>query len=157
MNDDDTVEGVSESVEIRADEVQETEDDLLGEVQEAGSGLIEEQATEAELTEEVQVAEAEPTEEQAVEAEAFDAVQVNDSEETVPEGTDNVVEIEVASGMDSRQIANMLEAAGTIESAADFDAYLCSNGYDRKIRVGKFDIPTGATEEDIAIIITMTN
>ena len=63
--------------------------------------------------------------------------------------------IEVASGMDSRAIANILEAEGIIDDAAEYDAYLCANGYDRHMKAGHFDIPTGLSVEELSELLTL--
>ena len=44
--------------------------------------------------------------------------------------------------------------AGLITSAKEYDQYLCNQGYDKKIIVGKHEVPIGADYETIAKIIT---
>ena len=73
------------------------------------------------------------------------------TEETKQEET---VTITVASGASSVSVAKQIEQAGLVDSAADFDSYLCRNGYDKKIRVGNHVIPKNATEEEIAKALT---
>jgi cell division protein YceG involved in septum cleavage len=51
-------------------------------------------------------------------------------------------------------VAKKLADAGVVSSAQSYDDYLCSNGYDKKLRTGTFTIPAGATEEQIAKIVT---
>ena len=63
--------------------------------------------------------------------------------------------IEIAAGSSSDTVCKLLERGGAISSAADFDAYLCSHGYDHKIRTGKHTIPAGSDYETIAKIITV--
>ncbi len=88
-----------------------------------------------------------------------------DPEETVtpspsaePENTETPdgesVTIVIAAGDSSVSVSKDLEAAGLVESASAYDKYLCDNSYDRRIRVGTYKIPLGATEEEIAMIIT---
>lgn len=60
----------------------------------------------------------------------------------------------IASGMWSDKVARELQAMGVIENAADFDKYLVQNGYADKIVVGTFEIPAGASYDEIARIIT---
>lgn len=62
--------------------------------------------------------------------------------------------ITIVSGMWSDKVARELEAMGAIEDAVDFDQYLIANGYANRIVVGTFEIPAGATYEQIAQIIT---
>ncbi len=64
------------------------------------------------------------------------------------------VTITIVRGSSSYTAARLLAEAGMVESAKDYDAYLCRNGYDKKISVGTFVIPAGSTEEEIALIIT---
>jgi outer membrane biosynthesis protein TonB len=62
--------------------------------------------------------------------------------------------ITIVSGMWSDKVARELQAMGVIEDAADFDQYLIRNGYAERLVVGTFEIPAGATYEQIAQIIT---
>lgn len=76
--------------------------------------------------------------------------------EEVPEGTEpaETVTITVVKGDSSVSVSRDLEEAGLVESAKDFDRYLCNNGYDKRISVGTYEIPIGTSEEKIAKIIT---
>lgn len=79
------------------------------------------------------------------------------AEEPAVEPTQPVTEkkvITIVSGMWSDKVARELEAMGAVEDAADFDQYLIANGYANRIVVGTFEIPAGATYEQIARIIT---
>ncbi len=67
------------------------------------------------------------------------------------------VSIHVEGGSSSITVCKKLEQAGLVSSASGFDTYLCQNGYDKKIRAGSFEIPMGASQEEIAKIITKTN
>ncbi len=68
-------------------------------------------------------------------------------------GTRKAATITIRSGADSLTVANDLERKGVIGSASAFDSYLCSKGYDRRLTTGTFNIPAGATDEEIAKII----
>lgn len=57
-------------------------------------------------------------------------------------------------GDSSVSVAQKLEQAGLISSAASYDRFLCDNGYDKKIRAGEYKIPADAGDEQIARIIT---
>ncbi len=63
------------------------------------------------------------------------------------------ITIHIAGGDSSLTVCKKLAQAGLIESASEYDAYLCQNGYDKRIRAGSFEIPVGAGEEEIAGII----
>lgn len=65
-----------------------------------------------------------------------------------------IVTLLVQSGDSSVAVAKRAEAAGLVESAMDFDRFLCQNGYDKSICVGNYEVPIGATQEEIAKIIT---
>ena len=76
---------------------------------------------------------------------------------TEPVQAAKTVVIEVKSGEGSYTVCQKLEKEGLISSASDFDTYLCSNGYDRKLRVGSHEIPADAEPERIARIMCGMN
>lgn len=98
-------------------------------------------------SEETKSEETEPVETEPVETESVENV----PEPSVPSG--ETVTITIRSGESSVTVSKTLEAAGLVESASAYDRFLCENGYDRKIRVGTYEIPVGASEEEIAEII----
>ena len=53
---------------------------------------------------------------------------------------------EIQAGDSSYQVAYRLQQAG-------LDNYLCSKGYDRKLKTGSYEIPETATEEEISEIL----
>ena len=68
------------------------------------------------------------------------------------EGT--LVEIKVISGDSSVSVSRRMYEAGLVESAVEFDTYLCQNGYDKYICVGSYEIEEGSDFETMAKIIT---
>lgn len=62
--------------------------------------------------------------------------------------------VTIVSGDGSYTVAKKLEEAGVVFSASDYDNYLCQNGYDKRLRTGTFQIPAGASNEQIAKIVT---
>lgn len=62
----------------------------------------------------------------------------------------------ISSGEGSYTVSKKLAEIGVVESAEDFDTYLCEHGYDKKIRAGTYTIPVGAADEQIAKIVTGT-
>lgn len=70
------------------------------------------------------------------------------------ENVNEIIVISINSGDGSRVVANKLLQAGMIEDAAAFDEYLCRNGYDKRLKTGRHDIPANATDEEIAGAIT---
>ncbi|MCM1143199.1 MAG: hypothetical protein NC318_05165 [Blautia sp.] len=83
-----------------------------------------------------------------------DDLENEDLEETDTHKTSKSVVIVIGSGDGSYAASKKLEDAGAIASAADFDTFLCENGYDKKIRTGTYTIPANASEEQMARIIT---
>lgn len=65
-----------------------------------------------------------------------------------------IVVITISSGDGSRVVANKLQQAGIIDDVTAFDEFLCRNGYDKRIKTGRYDIPVNATNEDIVAAIT---
>lgn len=78
------------------------------------------------------------------------------AEETndAPNASGGTKSITIVSGDSSYTVAKKLETTGAVSSASSYDTYLCEHGYDKKIRPGTFQIPAGATEEQIANIVT---
>lgn len=78
-----------------------------------------------------------------------------ESEEEEERNTKSIAKsITIASGDGSYTVAKKLEEAGVVSSAAAYDTYLCGHGYDKRLRPGTFQIPAGATDEQIAKIVT---
>ncbi len=112
--------------------------------------------------------ESEPTEPETVETESVETesaesetaeTETSETEpvEEEPSGTEEMVgtvTIVINPGESSESVSRSIESAGLIESAKKFDKYLCNNGYDNIIAVGKYEIPLDASEEEIAKIIT---
>ena len=73
---------------------------------------------------------------------------VNNTQGSVGSGT-----ITIASGSASETAAAVLEKAGIITDAKDFNLYMCRNGYDRRIHPGTYTIDEGLTYEEICKII----
>lgn len=76
------------------------------------------------------------------------------SPDVIPPAASETVSITIRSGQSSVAVSKLLEEAGLVESASAYDKYLCDNGYDNRIKSGTHEIPIGATEEEIALIIT---
>ena len=79
------------------------------------------------------------------------------AEETPSKASSGTVLIEVKSGEGSYTICPKLVEKGLITSATEFDNYLYTGGYDRKLRAGSFEIPEGAQPEEIAKILCGMN
>lgn len=96
-----------------------------------------------------------------------DSDKENDSEKThinpMPEGEDGyadngeTVTLTIVRGDSSVSVSRRLYEAGLVESAVEFDKYLCKEGYDKYICVGTFEIAPDSDFETIAKIITKKN
>ena len=62
--------------------------------------------------------------------------------------------IVVKNGESSYHVCKKLEEAGIVESASEFDMFLYTNGYDKRINAGTFEIPSDASQEKVAKILT---
>ena len=137
-----TVSSTEETEEETSQE--ETASELESSTQEAETITETESVTETE-TESVQAEETTDKKEQtqsSTEADAGNAL---------PQTT---IEINIVRGDDSGTVARKLQNAGMVESATEYDAYLMQHGYDKKIRVGKVEIPVDATWQEIAEYIS---
>lgn len=65
-----------------------------------------------------------------------------------------MVKFTVVSGMNSWNVATILQDQGVIADAADFDAYLEENGYSSRISTGEYTIAAGSDYETIAKLLT---
>lgn len=84
-----------------------------------------------------------------------EALESEDPEATSTENKERIT-VEVSKGEGSFTVCKRLEGAGLIASAANFDTFLCENGYDKRIRTGTFQIPADADPEQIARILIGT-
>lgn len=73
------------------------------------------------------------------------------AENSIPE---EIITFEVYQGDTSVSVSRRAKEMGLVESAADFDVFLCQNGYDKRISIGTYEITVGATEKEIADIVT---
>ena len=83
-------------------------------------------------------------------------VDINGSESDVSStnGSEEIKTFTISKGMYSHDVADLCESIGLVENAKDFDRYLIQNGYASNIRINRYEIPVGASYEDIARIIT---
>jgi len=64
--------------------------------------------------------------------------------------TGETVKVDVKSGMSSESVSLAVKNAGLVDNDTEFNKYLCENGYDKRLRVGTFDIPSGSDFETIS-------
>lgn len=124
----------------------ETEQETTSSEQKTTSSEAESKSVEAE-------SESKPSEEEIKPTESETAPTVP---ETTPSEAESkpVATITIGRGADSYSVSKDLEAAGLIENAREYDAYLCENGYSKRISIGTYEIPIGTSQEEIAKIIT---
>ena len=167
----DTADELGEVEETEPDvAVEETEPDAKAEETELNAqadGVDKsEETTEEETTEEVKEDTSEPeivTEVPDTESDSEEKVSEDESEEKVfkdeslDTGALKPYNLIVERGYSSDRVAGILEDAGVIDNAVAFDRYLCSNGYDKRISVGSYQIPAGADYSTVAKLITNSN
>lgn len=133
----------------------ETEEVTAGTVADLQEKALEEQMTEEseDKKTETQVFDTEVADETDTEvADETDTERLTDTEE-VQNGEAESVTIEVVAGEFSDQICVKLKEVGAIEDAWDFNVYLMKIDYDNLIRPGEYEIPKGASYEEIAQIL----
>ncbi len=112
----------------------------------------EEAVSEKETEEERDVANLAKEEAEKEEA-SIEAAKQEAEEAKVQEQATETVRISVRSGDSSWPVSKKVQAAGLVSDARAFDDFLCDNGYSRFLRAGEYDIPVGASEEEIAKIL----
>lgn len=133
-----------------------TEEEAAADSVEAEDVIIAEETAE-------EVAESE-SEKEAVENEAVSDGEEEEASEPVeesvveeiekPDSTGEKIAIVINKGNGSDTVARKLYEAGLVADATAYDKWLIQNGYDRKISAGTFEIEKGASEEQIALIIS---
>ncbi len=77
----------------------------------------------------------------------------SDSANTLQNNAEEKIQIIIKSGESSDAVSLKLYEAGLVTSATEYDKYLCANGYANKIAAGTHEIPTNATQEEIAKLL----
>lgn len=100
---------------------------------------------------------AEPETETETQAQADPEPESETERQTMPntaqQGDDSMVTITVVEGEVCRTLAEDLAKAGLVADAEEFRVYMGDHDYARFIHVGEFEIPRGATYEEIAQIL----
>lgn len=162
LGDIDSEAAAEENTEPSGEEVlpPEMEESKPTEEAEAGEDMAE-QVGETEPEEnvaeqEMPVEETDPEEQALAQEIEQRADEVADRAEEVAENSvpENTITLNVQSGDSSVSVARRAAELGLVESAADFDVFLCQNGFDKRISIGSYQIEKGASEREIAEIIT---
>lgn len=157
----DKAEMTDEEIKARATELGMVEQRVLADV----TNTPVPEATEApvvtappEMTEEPQVtleptAEPESTDEPEPTPQPTETPKPTEQPEDERQTENTTITLVIESGETSWSISKNLYEMGLVESASEFDSYLCQNGYDKTIRIGEYHIPADATYEEIAKLI----
>ena len=160
ITEENTAEQIAETVflteETETSSIETSEEQTVSEMESASEET--ETVTETESTAETETESSKKTEETgSIASEAADRKEQSQSS-AEPESESGLakstIEINIVKGDDSGTVARKLQNAGMVESATEYDAYLMQHGYDKKIRVGKVEIPVDATWQEIAEYIS---
>lgn len=77
-----------------------------------------------------------------------------DDEKNKPSKSEESVLITINRGDSSVTVSRRMYEAGLVESAVEFDQFLCANGYDKYLAVGEYEIIFGLDFDTMAKIIT---
>ena len=148
-----------EEIKKRAAELGMVEDtkEVLSDIEKVAESIeesVEKQESAEETVQEPEVEETQVEEPKQDKIEALKKAAEEVAEKAQDIGPNAIVTLLVQSGDSSVAVAKRAEAAGLVESAMDFDRFLCQNGYDKSICVGNYEVPIGASPEEIAKIIT---
>lgn len=160
-NENEPAEEVTEPNEVKADGTDKSEEpvedkkpeatkDDAGKPEEVIEEPIKESSQEEKVEDDKDAAEIDNKKEEIKEA-ARDEKKSEDDKSKKP------YSLKIERGYSSDRVAGILEDAGVIDNAAAFDRYLCSNGYDKRISVGSYQIPKGADYSTVAKLITNSN
>ena len=160
-NEDGPAEEVTEPNEVKTDGTDKSEEpvevkkpeaakDDAGKQEEVTEEPVKESSPEEKVEDDKDAAEIDNKKEEIKEA-ARDEKKSEDDKSKKP------YNLTVERGYSSDRVAGILEDAGVIDNAAAFDRYLCSNGYDKRISVGSYQIPAGADYSTVAKLITNSN
>lgn len=148
---------ITEEPSITAESESETAE---SEETETETAETETEALETETSEtEAETPEMEPGTTKSEVAEAAAAESDQEPEEIVskPEETVKMIPFTIRSGETSWPVAQRIQEAGLVKDARAFDNFLCDSGYSRYLRAGSYQIPVGASEEEIAKILSRKN
>lgn len=160
-NEDEPAEEVTGPNEVKADGTDKSEEpvedkkpeaakDDAGKPEEVTEEPIKESSPEEKVEDDKDAAEIDNKKEETKEA-------VRDEKKSEDDKSKKPYSLKIERGYSSDRVAGILEDAGVIDNAAAFDRYLCSNGYDKRISVGSYQIPAGADYSTVAKLITNSN
>ena len=143
-----TTEKQTEATSEEATTEKKTEEKTEATTEEATTEKATEEKTEEATTE--KATEEATTEEATTEKTTEETTEAADDKNDSKKGAT----ITISSGMGSEEVSAVLKKAGVIKDDVKYNEFLIENGYESKIIVGTYDIPAGASDKDIAKIIT---
>ena len=160
-NEDEPAEEVTEPNEVKADGTDKSEEpaevkkpeaakDDAGKPEAVTEEPVKESSPEEKVEDDKDAAEIDHKKEETKEA-------ARDEKKSEDDKSKKLYSLKIERGYSSDRVAGILEDAGVIDNAAAFDRYLCSNGYDKRISVGSYQIPKGADYSTVAKLITNSN
>ncbi|MBO5302636.1 MAG: hypothetical protein J6A92_01140 [Lachnospiraceae bacterium] len=157
MHKEEFVQTVPETEEVAAGTVADLQESILEEEvpeTETSKEILENTETESADSENIEDTEIENVSTESTETEALETE--GETEKELEESEDSntgSVTIQVEAGEFSDQVCVKLREAGLVEDAWDFNVYLMGIDYDNLIRPGTYDIPVGASYEEIADVL----
>lgn len=106
--------------------------------------------TEAQDTEKTSSAETETSKDTQMQSEV---VSEKETEKTTKDTKKEFIQITIRDSDAARQVSETLYYNGLVKDAEDFRQYLAKKGYATRIRSGTFEIPVGASYQEICDII----
>lgn len=138
----------------------DTEDAEIGETEVVALGSENESESESESqveseSQNVMTSEAESESQSEVESESQSEVEMESESAPEPEMNEGeeFVTIVISGGDYARQVAEKLYVAGLIPDAEEFRLYMGAHGYAKTIHAGTYQIPVGASYEEICKIV----
>ena len=121
-------------------------------ITEATTETIAETTTETESTEEIKETTTEEKKSETTTEEKKESITETKKDSTTEKSDNSYTEatINVTRGMGSPEVARLLQEAGIIEDADDFDSYLVKKGISNKIQINTYKFNSDMTYEEIA-------
>lgn len=140
-------------IKIRASQLGMVEETVLADLVSEEADVQEEGKTADADAEEGKTADADAEEEESLQTSSEDENEEDTEENGIITQEEDYVIITVEQGNGSGTISRKLYDAGMIDSIEEYDKFLISNGYDRKLSAGSHRIPVGSSMEEIARIL----
>ncbi|WLV23565.1 hypothetical protein QR721_07830 [Aciduricibacillus chroicocephali] len=132
-----------------------TRDEMADELKEQGYRIItEEEYISFKVQKDKQQAELNKKQQSTAKSPSKTQSEKNSTEDDKEDSSEKAFTLQIASGMKTAEISEMLADNGIIEDARKFDDYLEKNDYANKIQVGKHTLSNRMSEKEIAETLT---